>query len=400
MKICMVSDTFWPRINGVSVSVTTLTESLRALGQQVYIVAPDYTQLPGRRNFIAGSDADIDGVIRFPAHGLLFFPEDCSINIVGRDYLKHVQLIRRYNFDIVHTHTPLMLGIMAMYWNYGKRERSRLVHTFHTLFEDFIPCYFPFCYLPGWFSRRFARWFTMNAFHWYCNHFDQVIVPSQQVADLLRAYFVTPPVKVLPTGIRLEQFQNGNGARIRQAWGIGPDEKLLLFAGRVGFEKGIDLILKALPSIIERYEKARLVIVGQGPAESSLKKLIRELYLDPYVTFAGYQPHAEMAHIYAAADLFLLASQTETQGLVTVEAMAAGTPVVAVRGPGTLDLMQNDQGGLLSPPDPAEFANRVVQLLTDPVLYEQKSQQALRRAETMSSLSMARRMLQIYESLL
>ncbi len=400
MKICMVSDTFWPRINGVSVSITNLTESLRALGQEVYIVAPDYSQLPGRRHFIAGSDADIDGIIRFPAHGLLFFPEDCSINIVGRDYIQHVQLIRRYNFDIVHTHTPLILGIMAMYWNYGKQERSRLVHTFHTLFEDFIPCYFPFCYLPGWFSRRFARWFTMNAFHWYCNHFDQIIAPSQQVADLLKAYYVTPPVRVVPTGIRLEQFQGGDGARLRSEWGIGEGQKLLLYAGRVGFEKGIDLIIDAMPDIVERYENARLVIVGQGPAESALKKQARDLRIESQVVFAGYRPYTEMAHIYAAADLFLFASQTETQGLVTVEAMAAGRPVVAVRGPGTLDLMRNEQGGLLCPPDPAQFAGCVVALLSDPELYARKAYEAARCADALSSLTMARRMLHIYESLL
>jgi len=399
MKICMVSDTFWPRINGVSVSIATLTEALRALGQEVYIVAPDYSRLPGRRNFVAGSDADLEGVIRFPAHGLLFFPEDGSINIVGHDYVKHVQLIRRYNFDIVHTHTPLMLGIMAMYWNYGKRERSRLVHTFHTLFEEFIPCYFPFCYLPGWFSRRFARWFTMNGMYWYCSHFDQIIAPSRQVADVIRAYHIKVPVEVIPTGIHLEQFRGGNGAAWRRRWGIENGKKLLLYAGRVGFEKDIDLILKAMPAIIERNAHVHLIIVGQGPAEGALRNLADELNITSYVTFAGYHPYDEMAHVYAAADLFLFASQSETQGLVTVEAMAAGKPVVAVRGPGTLDLLRDEQGGLLCPPDPAVFADHVVALLNDPVLYARKVQEAIRRADDLSALTMARRILRVYESL-
>ncbi len=396
MKICMVSDTFWPRINGVSVSITTLTRALRDLGQDVYIVAPDYSSLPTRRAFIDGDRADMNGVIRFPSHPVLFFPEDCVVHIVGRSYREHVRQIRQMNFDVIHTHTPLMLGILSMYW---QRGRPVLVHTFHTLFEEFIPCYFPFCYMPRRFARRFSHWFSTNSFHWYCNHFDQIIAPSTQVADMLRSYHVRPPVEILPTGIETDVFQRGRGASVRQNWGISESEKLLLFAGRVGFEKGIDLLIRALPHIHSQVPSARLAIVGQGPAESALKKLVAELDVEPFVLFAGYKPHAEMADVYAAADLFLFSSQTESQGLVTIEAMAAGKPVVAVRGPGTLDLLRDETGGLLCPPDPLAFAAQTVRLLQDPNLYTLKSAQARQRAEDFSSTTMARRMLEIYQSL-
>ncbi len=392
----MVTDTFWPRINGVSTSVSTLTHALRELGHEVYIVAPDYSRLPTRRTFIEGERVAADNVIRFPAHPLLFFPEDCSINLTSRDFWRKTVHLRRMEFDVIHTHTPLKLGIASMYWR--RDRRATLIHTFHTLFEEFIPVYFPFCYLPRSFTRRFAHWFSLNALHWYCNHFDAIIAPSRQVAELLHTYQIRPPVHVIPTGIETDRFRRGDRSRLREEWGIAPEERVLLFAGRVGYEKGIDLILRSLPLIRERVPVARMVIVGRGPAEGALKKMARRLGIASWVRFTGYKPHAEMPDVYAAADLFLFASRTETQGLVTVEAMAAGRPVVAVAGPGTLDVLHGERGGLLCPPDQVAFANCVVRLLTDDALYARKVTEALRRAEEFSARNMARRVLALYES--
>jgi glycosyltransferase involved in cell wall biosynthesis len=144
----------------------------------------------------------------------------------------------------------------------------------------------------------------------------------------------------------------------------------------------------------------RLVIVGGGPAEDALKRMARELGIAPRVHFVGYRPYAEMADIYAAADLFVFASRTETQGIVTVEAMASGTPVVAVSGPGTIDLLENERGGLLCPPDERAFANQVIRLLGDATLYAKKVAEAYERARMFSPVAMARHVLSAYESLL
>jgi 1,2-diacylglycerol 3-alpha-glucosyltransferase len=398
MKICMVTDTFWPRINGVSVSISTLTRALRTLGHEVHIAAPDYEHLPTRRKFIDGDRSPLEGVIRFPSHAVLFFPEDSMVRFLSPEYVRQQNRIRGLQFDVIHTHTPLVLGILAMYWHPIKRVP--LIHTYHTLFEDFMPFYFPLCYLPPRVARTFAHWLSMNVFHWYCNNFDRVVAPSHQVADILCNYYLRCPVDVVPTGIEIERFQNGDGQRIRDEWRIGPQEKLLLFTGRVCFEKNVELLVRTMPYILRREPLVRLAIVGQGPAESTLKRLANELGIASHVHFAGYRPYTEMADIYAAGDLFLFASQTETQGLVTVEAMASGTPVVAVRGPGTLDVLKKETGGLLCAPDEADLANQVVRLLQDPALYVQKTGEARKRADDFSSLTMARRMLQVYESVL
>jgi 1,2-diacylglycerol 3-alpha-glucosyltransferase len=398
MRICMVTDSFWPRINGVTVSVSTLTRALRSLGHQVYIAAPDYGNLPGRRRFVDGDRAPFEGVFRFPAHPVLFFPEDAGVRFVSRAYHQQVRRIAALDVDVVHTHTPMALGILAMYWHRGRRVP--LVHTFHTLFEDFMPHYFPFCYLPRRLRRYPIRWFSLNALHWYCNHFDRVIVPSRQVADLMGGYYLRSPVEVVPTGIEIERFQGGDGARIRREWGIGAQERLLLFSGRVCFEKNVALLMHAMPHILRADARARLAIVGQGPAEGALRRLAAELGIEQRVHLTGYRPYAEMADIYAAADLFLLASQTETQGLVTVEAMASGTPVVAVRGPGTLDVLADEQGGLLCAPQAEDIAAKALDLLNDPAAYARKAAQARRRAEAFSARAMARRMVEVYESVL
>jgi glycosyltransferase involved in cell wall biosynthesis len=394
----MVTDTFWPRINGISASISTLTRALRTLGHEVYIAAPDYQSLPTRRRFIDGDRSSPENVIRFPSHAVLFFPEDTMVRFMSPEYIRQQNRVRGLQFDIIHTHTPLVLGILAMYWH--PLNRVPLIHTYHTLFEDFMPHYFPLVYLPPRVARPFAHWLSMNVFHWYCNNFDRVIAPSHQVADILCNYYLRCPVSVVPTGIEIERFQNGDGQRIRDEWQIAPQEKLLLFTGRVCHEKNVELLVRALVHILKGEPLARLAIVGQGPAETALKRLAAKLGIASRVHFAGYRPYNEMANIYAAGDLFLFASQTETQGLVTVEAMASGIPVVAVRGPGTLDVLKEETGGLLCEPNEVDLAEQVIRLLRDPTLYAQKAEEARQRSDDFSSLAMARRMLRVYESVL
>jgi glycosyltransferase involved in cell wall biosynthesis len=394
----MVTDTFWPRINGVSVSISTLTRALRSLGHEVTIVAPEYDHLPTRRGLISGDSTPLEGVIRFPSHPLLFFPEDCTARYVGRRYRRQLDQVRAMGFDVVHTHTPLALGILATYWQH--EQPVALVHTFHTLFQDFMPHYFPFRHMPPRAARALARWLSVNAFHWYCNRCDCIFAPSQQAAQVLHSYYVRPPVEVVPTGIEIERFRGGEGAALRAAWGIGAEEKLLLFGGRVCFEKNVALLVRTVAHVVRRAPSVKLAIVGQGPAEGALQTLTDQLGLAAHVVFAGYQPYAEMANVYAAADLFVFASQTETQGLVTVEAMASGTPVVAVRGPGTLDLLEGEVGGLLCNADEEDMADKILRLLGDPAIYATKAAQARARAEQFSCLATARRVSDIYQSLL
>lgn len=398
MRICMVTDTFWPRINGVSVSVSALTRALRTLGHEVYIAAPDYEHLPGRKSFVDGDRTSPEEVIRFPAQTVLFYPEDPMVRFLGAEYRRQRDRVLALNVDVMHIHTPIFLGLLALYWR--SRRRVPTVHTFHTLFEDFLPHYFPLCYLPSRLAKILAHWFSLNTFHWFCNHFDRVIAPSRQADELLRSYHLRCPIDIVPTGIEIERFQSGDGQRLRDEWHVGPEERVLLFSGRVCFEKSVDLLVRAMPHILAREPRARLVIVGQGPAEGALKTMASELGVASSVRLTGYRPYAEMGDIYAAADLFLFASQTETQGLVTVEAMASGTPVVAVRGPGTVDVMRDEVGGLLCDPDERDMAVQAVRLLHDPALYAQKAEQARERAQDYSSLAMARRMVQVYEAVL
>ncbi len=398
MRICMVTDTFWPRINGISVSVSALTRALRALGHEVYVAALDYEDLPTRKRFVDGDRTPLEGVIRFPAHSLLFFPEDGLVRFLSRAYVRQRARILALDVDVIHIHTPLTLGMSATYWH--RRAPVPLVQPFHTLFEDFMPHYFPLRYLPATIRRGFAHWFSLNTFHWFCNRFDRVIAPSRQVADLLCSYYLRCPVDVIPTGIEIERFQSGDGERIRREWGVVPDEKVLLFTGRVCFEKNVPLLVRALAEILVHEPGARLAIVGQGPAEGALRKLAQELGVAHRGHLAGYRPYTEMADVYAAADLFLFASQTETQGLVTVEAMASGTPVVAVRGPGTLDVLEHEVGGLLCTPDPVDMAEKALRLLRDPALRARKAAEARARAQQFSSRAMARRVLEVYTSVL
>ncbi|HXL73609.1 MAG TPA: glycosyltransferase, partial [bacterium] len=214
------------------------------------------------------------------------------------------------------------------------------------------------------------------------------------------SYKVQKPIEVIPTGIRLERFIGCDGDRFRKMKGYKPEDKLLLFMGRVAEEKNIDFLLKVVNRLKDKVPNLRFLIAGEGAAKKRLEKMVEELQLQDVVHFAGYLSKEDWRDCYAASDLFVFASITETQGLVVTEAMAAGTPVVAVGEMGIKDVMANSKGGLVTKLDEDEFTDAVYRMMTDKVLYDQKKSETLIEADKWSSTSMAKRMISAYEQLL
>lgn len=153
---------------------------------------------------------------------------------------------------------------------------------------------------------------------------------------LLRSYGVQKPIYVLPTGIRLQQFRRtrtcARKARaLQRRLGIAPVAKVLLFVGRLGREKNIDFVIRAFAALKKMRREVRLVLVGNGPIRDQLKSLVTRLRLKEATIFTGSVTHAESASYYQAADLFVFSPLTDTQGIVVLEAIASGLPVVALR---------------------------------------------------------------------
>jgi len=382
LKIALVTDTYFPRINGVATSTQIFAEEFSKLGHEVDIYAPAFP------NSI--DDSENFKVYRFPSMYLFFDPED-RLGLPNKDK-KLVQQFVDKKYDIVHTQTPFTIGGPAVKW--ARQSGAKVVHTYHTLFAAYTEHYLWF--LP----KALGIWYAESTSRRYCNSCDLLITPSSEMQNVLASYHVKKPIEVIPTGIRLERFIGRDGNRFRKMKGYKPEDKLLLFMGRVAEEKNIDFLLKVVNRLKGKVPHLRFLIAGEGAAKKRLEKMVDELQLQDVVHFAGYLSKEDWRDCYAASDLFVFASVTETQGLVVTEAMAAGTPVVAVGEMGIKDVMANSKGGLVTKLDEDEFTDAVYRMMTDKVLYDQKKSETLTEADKWSSTSMAKRMISAYEQLL
>lgn len=378
-RVLMVSDVYFPRVNGVSTSMQTFRQALGERGMRVDLIVPRYAD-----------EADGEGIIRVPGRTLPNDPED---RLLSWQTMHRTVLAQAANYDLIHVQTPFVAhyaGVAA-----ARKRGLPVVTTYHTLFEEYLQHYVPL--LPAAWLRGLARQLSRRQ----CNAVDAVVVPSSAMARRLKDYGVTTPLEVLPTGIPLSRLAHGNGARFRTAHAISPDQPLALFVGRVAHEKNIGFLIEALVHAHEACPAAVLLITGDGPAKSELQQRAARLGVSESVRFMGYLDRdTELLDCYAAADVFTFASRTETQGLVLLEALAAGTPVIALAAMGTTDILTNAPGCLTPPDDPRSFGQAIGELLADPARRQLLAAQARETAERWSDTEMATRLADFYQRLL
>ncbi len=377
----MISDVYFPRVNGVSTSIRTFRRELERRGHHVALIAPDYPP----------HEDQSEQVMRVPARTLPFDPEDrlMSAALVG---MREDEL-REREFDLIHIQTPFAAHRAGV--ALARRLGLPVVETYHTFFEEYFYHYIPF--LPKALLRLAARRLSRRQ----CNRLDALVVPSRAMQAALRAYGIDVPMEVIPTGIDLEKFADGDGAAFRASHGIAPERPLLLFVGRVAFEKNIGFLLEALVEIKAGLPKALLVVAGEGPALPSLRRRAVALGLEGSVLFIGYlRNSAELRGCYRAADAFVFASRTETQGLVLLEAMALGVPVIALAAMGTHDILDAGMGALTPHDDPADFAAHALRLLRDDKLRAHLGAQGREYVHQWTAGAMAERMLDFYRGVI
>ncbi len=379
MRILKISDVYFPRVNGVSTSIQTFRDSLHRLGHETVLVAPAY---PGQ-----ALDQEA-GIERVPARGVPRDPEDRMMKyraLVGRAE----RLLAQGGFDLIHVHTPFLAHYAGL--AVGRGGGLPVVETYHTYFEEYLHHYVPF--LPGALLRFLARRLTVSQ----CNALDALVVPSGAMLEVLRRYGVTARAQVIPTGLDLAAFEGGDGERFRARHGIAPGRPLLAHISRVAFEKNIDFVLRAFARVHAARPDALLVIAGEGPAEGRLRGLAARLGLGEAVLFVGYlDRRSTLLDCYRAADVFVFASRTETQGLVLLEAMALGVPVVSTAVLGTAEVLAGARGARVVAEDESQFATAVLEVLGDAELRRQLAAGGLSTARDWSAAAAAERMAALY----
>lgn len=386
VHILMLSDVYFPRINGVSTSLASFRAQLRQLGHRVTLVAPAY---PNRGAHPGPAPEDPD-LIRIPSRYLPVDPEDRILKPrLIRRFLREAGIERA---DLIHIHTPFVAHYAGL--NLARRWQVPVVETYHTFFEEYLHHYLR--WLPATWLRAFARRISRSQ----CNAVDRVIAPSTALRRALLGYGIETPIVHLPTGIDVEAWSGGDGHLFRAERDIDHTREMLVHVSRIAFEKNIGFLLEMLEHLRKRRPDILLLIAGEGPARDTLQRQAEQMGLEHNIHWCGYLDRGtSLVDCYRAGHAFVFASATETQGLVLLEAMASGLPVISTARLGTLDILTEASGAEVAPEDPAAFAERVARVLDDP-----DHQRAMRAAHTewareWGERRMAEQLLAVYQDL-
>ena len=342
MRVALFTNNYLPFCGGVTTSVETLRRGLESRGHEPWVVAPRFRT------------AARDGarVIRYPSIPAATYPQ-FALAVPWAPWI--TARVRRLEADVFHAHHPFLLGPVAR--RLARRQRRPLVFTYHTRYDKYAH------YVP--FHRALVEEAAVRLSTRFAAAADAVIAPSNVIRDELYARGVVTPIAVVPTGVDVTRFRPGDATRARRALGLLPADLVVLYVGRLDREKSVDRLLVAFERVAGIVAAARLVLVGNGTQTEALRRKAAASTVGDRVTFLGVRPHDTLPTCYQAADVFVFASETETQGLVLAEAAACGLPAVAVAAPGCDEVVRDGETGLLTKNDPSGLAEAIIGVLLD-----------------------------------
>lgn len=358
VRIGFFTDTYFPQVSGVATSIRTLKNELEKQGHEVYIFTT--------------TDPDADefekDIVRMPSVPFISFTDR---RIVVRGLWFAYQIAKELELEIIHTHTEFGTGFLGKM--VANRLRIPVIHTYHTMYEDYLHYIANGKVVRPSHVKHFIKMFV--------NHSTGVVCPSKRVVDTLKRYEVDVPMRIIPTGIDVARFVRSDITKddtdqLRGKLGIAEDDLMILSLSRISYEKNIHVIVQQFPEILMSYPNARLVIVGKGPYREDLEELSRELGIEDYIQFTGEVPHEDVAYYYHAADYFVSASTSETQGLTYAEAIASGTQCI-VEGNDYLNQLLSDYSLGITYEQDDDFSDSFIsyvqqQIPVDPIVQRNK----------------------------
>lgn len=373
MNILMFTNTYRPIVGGVSESVQRLKARLQREGHRVLVVAPKLKGQPEH-------EAD---VVRVAAvqH---FNGSDFSLPVPIPGQL--FEAIEAFEPDIVHSHHPFLLGDTAT--RAAETYGLPLVFTHHTLYEHYTH------YVPGD-SPRMQR-FAVALSTEYTRLCDAVIAPSESIRDLLQRRGANEAVHVVPSGVDTRYFSLGDGAELRRRLGIPAAAYVVGHVGRLAREKNLPFLTEAITQLLIAQPGTHFLVVGDGDARLVMHEAAIKAGVTDRFHFTGKLHDQALIDAYHAMDIFAFASHSETQGMVLVEAMAAGLPVVAVDAPGVREVLDSGKNGWLLPGDDAQALARALASLSEAAPRDRLREGALATAQQFDEAHCAARCLQVY----
>src|SRR3989344_5038952 len=374
MKILLVTATYTPSTNGVAVSVETIKKLLEKKGHEVWVLAPN-----NRR-----SEGNEEHVIRYPS---IENPKFKDYPIPLFPGIKAIyKLIELKHFDLIHVQHPFHVGYFARL--IAQRYKIPLIFTFHTQYDMYADKYFEIL------SKKIKEIFVTNRVYDFCKKADFIISPSEFIKKKILQKLPFMPTEILPSSVYGLQKEKLPKAEIRRRLGLPVNKKIILTVSRLSAEKDIHLLIEAFKYLPKNMV---LLIVGSGPEEENLKNLAGKLKLKEQIIFVGNIKHADIGSYYQHADYFIYASKTETQGLILLEALTFGLPIVAVESGATIEWV-NEKYGRLAKDDPEDIAGNLI--LLEKENYEMLRSAALAKAEDTSPEKISRKLIGIYKKVI
>jgi 1,2-diacylglycerol 3-alpha-glucosyltransferase len=378
MHIAHFSNTYHPVISGVVRSVSSFRAALTALGHNVFVFAQQSNDYEDEEPFI----------FRYPAINLPL-GGDAPAAIPISPCID--QLIPVLKLNVIHAHHPILVGQVAA--NKAAELDLPLVFTFHSQYSVYTQ-YFPVSQMT---IQDFLKDTVENYVRDYLKKCQHIVVPSDSMHHILaQTYGVENRTTVIPTGINLKPYRQADGETVRYKHGWENDI-VLISAGRLAPEKNWETLIKAAARVMPRHPELRLVLIGDGPEKEALGKLAKKLEIADRVEFIGKIPFEEVPDYLKAADFFGFASVTETQGLVTMEAMACGLPVVATNATGTRDVVRSEVEGLLTENSAEALAGAIERILSEEGLLGMYREAALKKSTEFDILKQANRLIEVYQ---
>jgi glycosyltransferase involved in cell wall biosynthesis len=381
VRIAHFADAYFPMIDGTVTFLDGLVRNLNARGHRTVLIVPGQHKRPSRRVE--------DDVLRLGSLPFKFAPQ--GYRATWEPATRVRSRLRDLDFDLVHIHSPFAAARLGL--SFASERKLPTVLTYHTLFPAYAALYG-----PRWGTHLWERVLTRRS-RQVANRCDLVIANSRPMVPVLVSYGISTQIQTIPVGINHDVFAQARPTgKIRDRFGIKAGSKVILYVGRIGLEKSVELMVPMLRALQDRFD-SHLILCGQGNQEAALKRASVSLGISQRIHYAGViRDPRELALFYGDADVFVFPSQTDTFGLVVVEAQAAGLPVVAVGVLGSTATIQDGVTGLLSSPDPIQLANQVSRILSDPTLARRLRAGARRNALAYTADSIAARHVEAYRN--
>jgi glycosyltransferase involved in cell wall biosynthesis len=379
MKIAMFTNTYLPHVGGVANSVERFTEGCREGGHDVLVVAPSY---PDQKE-------STEQTYRLPA----------MPNLNGSDFSVPLPMdnelsdrLEQFAPDVIHAHHPFLVGNTAA--RAAAKFNVPLLFTHHTMYEHYTH------YVPV--ELDVMKRYVQSLATGYANLCDRVIAPSESTAEIIRDRGVESPISVVPTGVDVEDYAEGDAEAFRRQWSIDADCPLVGHVGRLAEEKNIPFLTRACGEAMRRLPELRFCVVGDGDSRDDMRTILGEMDLLDRTIFAGVLKGKDLIDAYHAMDVFAFASVTETQGMVLTEACAAGCPVVALDAPGAREVVRDGQNGrLVDQQDTDALAQAIVDVATaGPEARSRMVDRARNTAGEFSSQASLDKLLEVYRDTL